>query len=123
MLLSTFMEETVPSHGGCHEGGMPYEGACGSDSDDAEAVQGQSIINLNSVPEVLRGNMTSCEQCACQENLRRMLTEEEMEEVKVNVVYQERGSCMEAPVAEFENASTWVDTAVGRLWMPFVTAS
>lgn len=52
-----------------------------------------------------------------------MLTEEEMEEVKVNVEDQESGSYMKAPVVEFENASTWADTVVGRLWMPFVTTS
>lgn len=33
--------ETVPSHGGCHEVGTPYEGAC--DSDNTEAVQGQVL--------------------------------------------------------------------------------
>lgn len=52
-----------------------------------------------------------------------MMTEEEMEEVEVNVVDQEPGAYMKAPVAEFENASTWEVTAVGRLWMPFITAS
>lgn len=67
--------------------------------------------------------MTSFEECTCQENLNRMMTEEEIEEVEVNVVDQEPGTYMEAPVAEFENASSWVDTVVGRLQMPFVTAS
>lgn len=34
--------------------------------------------------------MTSFEQCTCQENLSRMLTEEEMEELEVNIGDQEQ---------------------------------
>lgn len=114
--------ETVPSPGGGHEGGASCEDVGGTDSDDAEAVQRQSLINLN-IPDVLRAAMPSFEQYACQENLSRMMTEEEMEEVEVNIVDQEPGAYIEAPVAEFENASTWADTAVARLWLPFVVAS
>lgn len=115
--------ETVPSPRGGHEGGDSCEDVGGTDCDDAEAVQRQSLINLNSVPDVLRAAMPSFEQYACQENLSRMMTEEKMEEVEVNVVDQEPGAYIEAPVAEFENASTWADTAVARLWRPFVVAS
>lgn len=31
--------ETVPSPGGCHEGGAPYKDVSGTNSDDGEAVQ------------------------------------------------------------------------------------
>lgn len=46
--------ETVPSHERCHEGGTSYVGACGNDSNNVEAVQDQSVINLNTVPEYSR---------------------------------------------------------------------
>lgn len=63
--------EMVPSLGGCHEGGAPYEAADGTDSDDAEAVQGQSLINLNSVPEILRQDIVEgiVEVKTCQSNV------------------------------------------------------
>lgn len=45
--------ETVSSYRGHHEGGTSYVDAGGNDTNDLEAAQDQSTINLNSVLEVL----------------------------------------------------------------------
>lgn len=72
---------------------------------------------------MLRADVTSFEQVACLENFSRLLTEGEMEQVEANDGDQEPGSYMEAPIPEFENASTWVDIAVDCLWIPYMTVS
>lgn len=52
-----------------------------------------------------------------------MLTEEKMDEVEASNRDQDPCSFLEAPVPKFENALTWADIAVKRLWMPYMTTS
>lgn len=62
MLLSAFIVKQCHHTKGYHEGGTSCVGACGSDSDYVEVVQDQSVINLNSVLEVLTAGTTSFER-------------------------------------------------------------
>lgn len=80
ILLSPFM--VIQCHHMDHKSRMSYVDVGVRDSDDAAAVQDQSDIDLNSVPEVLRTDMTSFERVACQENLG-IVDRGGMEEIEV----------------------------------------
>lgn len=62
-------------------------------------------------------DVTFFEVCACNKNVNRMLTEEEIEEAMTVRTDTEPISYMKPLVPKFENASTWSDMAVAHLWM------
>lgn len=113
--------EAGPSHTPYHEGGSPT--GRDSDSDGADPVPNRSAVNLNTVPEIIGEEVTSFEVYACNENVSRMLTEEEIEEAEAIRIDAEPISYMEPPAPEFENAATWSDVAVAHMWLPYPSVS
>lgn len=82
-----------------------------SSSDDGsndESADAPTDVDLNRVPIMLGHERTQFEQMVEPENVHRQLTDEEIIAAETVALNPDSIQYMEAPVPEFENASTWV---------------
>lgn len=74
--------------------------------------------DLNSVPQMLREDLTPLERGVEEENVNRVLTKQEMEDAEDNAANLDDVTYTEAPAPKFENATAWEGVALVNLWTP-----
>lgn len=78
-----------------------------SRTDDEGPVMDQIKVDLNTVPQMFREDLTPFEQGVEEEDVNRALTEQEMGDVEDSATDPDVVTYMEVPASEFENVAGW----------------